>query len=358
MPAPRTKYTPDKKAKRISRAQRAQDLMSAPPSSGSLINTSLFIREFVERSKRADEPRLVDLCWVEYAYMSPLKRTAAFTSEYLKVYRRYYEKYVDLKGAPYRCPIADAWAANEPGEMNSLWTARQHADKLGMPYPIFLGEAMEHAAANGYKQFPRPNQLYSDSLLRHLTAHWQIHASVERLRLDEWDERFLVTNYAGDPAQARLHDLVVKRIKSKPTHIDLNIQNYVLSRQPAIPIAVAIDRLGEPAVQSEVRRASSVPPQPDPDQSARYIRPCIGIAYNLDHAVCGACGVAALCALVDGKVDQLSLAAFGDVEPKSAANRKASRERKQKQRARERSALESPGLDITPESPVGHTSRP
>ncbi|RYG39305.1 MAG: hypothetical protein EON93_00265 [Burkholderiales bacterium] len=347
MSGPRKKYTAAKKAQRVERALRAQELMSATPSSATLIATSLFIREFVERDKRSAEPKLVDACWVEYAYMSPLKRTTSFTAEYLKVYRRFYEKYVDSKEAPFRCPIDDIWAANEPGEMNSLWTARQHADELGMPYPIFLGEAMEHAAANGYKQFPRPNQLYSDSLLRHLTAHWQIHASVERLRLDEWDERFLVTNYAGDPAQARLHDLVVERIKAKPTHTDINIKNYVLSSQPAIPIAVAIDRLGGSDVQTEVKRASRIPTQPDPDQAARYIRPCIGIAYNLDPVVCGACKVAALCAQVDAKVDQLSLAAFGDVEPKRAADREGARERQRTRRAKLRAASESPGPDIT-----------
>lgn len=344
---PRNKYTPAKKAERVERAHRAQDLMSASPSSANLIATSLFIREFVEREKRSAEPGLVDACWVEYAYMSPLKRTTAFTAEYLKVYRRFYEKYVDSKDAPFRCPIDETWAANEPGEMNSLWTARQHADTLGMPYSIFLGEALEFSAARGHKQFPRPNQLYNEALLGHLQAHWQSHAHVERLRLDEWDARFQVTNYAGDPAQARLHELVIERIKAKPTHIDINIQHYVLGKHPAIPISVAIERLGGLDVQSEVRRASHVPTQPDPDQKARYVRPCIGIAYNLDPAVCGACTVAALCAQVDGKVDQLALAAFGDVEPKRAADKKAARDRQRTRRAKLRAALESPGPDTT-----------
>ena len=334
MPGPRHKYTPEKKAARKIRAERFQSLMDATPSSQNLIDLSLFVREIVDQTSRVDETRLVNTCWVEYAYMSPVKRTAAFTSEYLKVYRRFYGKYFDHNRAPYQCPIDEIWAANEPAEMVALWHARQHADERGIPYTIFLGEALEFAASKGFKKFPRPNQLYSGPVLPHIEAYWAEHRDHERLRLEDWDTRFQLINYAGDPAQRRLHQIVVERALRKPLLLDINIKETVLSERAVLPISVAVEHFGDAPVQAEIKRARELPQQPPAGATARYVTPCIGVAYNLDPVACGACSVSIQCGKVSAHVDRKSLESHGLEEPKRAAKKEAARLRQQRRRAR------------------------
>lgn len=325
----RRKHSPSAKKERQDRLHQLANVTGLGSPAARLIGVTGFVRAQLPGYLLMKEPALCDTCWVEYAYMTPLKRTQMFTHDFVSVFRRKWAQYFDYRTGSEKCPAEEEFALNTPSEMTALWTARQHADAIGIPYMTYLLQVFEHAAqVEGHSRLLRPNQLYSDPQVAHVVAYWGTHRQVASLDVEEWDERFMAANYTGDLAQRRLQDLIQERVKC-----ELGVASYMIYR-PIVPEAVARGRFGDELVDRAISMAGPVPAF-SWAACRPYVPSCLGLAVNVES--CKSCAFATLCATVGERTERQMEVVYGSSDPLADQRRTKNRERKQRQRMRERS---------------------
>jgi len=330
------KHTLAAKRERLRRKKRLAELMAQQRTSQQLVEIGEFLRCHVEPKWRLEEPALTQSCWVEYGYLSALERTCRFTEVYATIYRRFWEKYVNHSNAEDQKPT-DHWAGNTQTEMTSFWRARQAADRLGMPYDTFLTESFEYMLQKeGHRKQPRPNQLYDKPVLDHLKKYWGEFEPTARLLTRDWDERFRVERYAGDPVQDRAHALQLDRLQQGSPSALSDKLRIALVTFPVLPISVARRKFGDTVVDEALRGAGALPAQPADDNRPNFIQGCIGLAFDKDPAICAACPQRTACRSLSKAIDARCKREYGDPEPRAAEVRLQATKRKQKSRAQQR----------------------
>jgi hypothetical protein len=189
-----------------------------------LLEQVRILRDVIHPRVLAHEPQLADTRWPQYGYSNAVEATQEFTKAYVEAYAYYRRKYVDSE--PHPCPVDADFFANDPGIMNSLYSARQFADSLGIPYKSYIFRMIDRLMGPGcYRRIPVPNQLHPPIGQRKRKGRKQYrtksgvpvehkvirhgHVIKQELRerhdiLDyDWDVRFMARNFVGDPAQER-----------------------------------------------------------------------------------------------------------------------------------------------------------
>ena len=99
------------------------------------------------------ESQLQQICFFDYRYMHPVKRTYLFAHEYMKSYKALYERYIDIdsKGiyglSRPNDPLDNDPPKNKTAKLRTptcLWTARQVADANCIPYDFYLNAALKY----------------------------------------------------------------------------------------------------------------------------------------------------------------------------------------------------------------------
>lgn len=302
----------------------------------------VLVREIIDPAFLAAEPSLLQTQWVQYGYMSSLERTELFCRLYLEAYRRDYAKYRDCNRAHERCPVDPELFKNEPGEINSLWHARQLADEIGMRYDMFLSAVMGWATnTTGRKYFPQPNQLYGPRQLELALEKWEREKDiVPRLFAEDWDDRFFQQNpNLKDPPRWRALTMALGKLKKLSSQEDVLASlmgSYdALSEQHARYMFRDRPMLVDNAMRyvmspTKVRSGTTFEP---------YLPPCLGLPHDAAADPCRQCKFSLLCEKTRLATDKLLHAKTGSSDPRADKELSQARDRQRRKRDRDRAAL-------------------
>lgn len=123
------------------------------------INRLRRIVKVIPREHRAAEAVLLLKKWPAYRFLDPLRSTEIFKDKYIEAYKNAYKANID-RDAGEQIKIATGfrtWTQNS--YLTQMWTARQAADMLSMPYETYLEFAFNFALARNRRHLPQPNQL-------------------------------------------------------------------------------------------------------------------------------------------------------------------------------------------------------
>ena len=165
----------------------------------------------IHEQHREDEAGLQQSRWFDYRNMLPAQATYLFAAIYRQEYLEAYKRQVDIRTVDQVCPLPpDVFKS---GEITSIWLARREADRIGCKYEFYLRIAFARFAERGWKNLPRPNQLYAEELTLDIADAWRRRCR-EVLQLAE-SPFFACDAYVAHPEQDAYHAWVVGQIKMR-----------------------------------------------------------------------------------------------------------------------------------------------
>jgi hypothetical protein len=289
-----------------------------------------FVRTWIDAALLAAEPELELLAWVENRLLTPLERTEVFAHDYATKYRRALVK----ARRPVGMPIADSFAMNTPAEMNALWRARAEADRLGMPYDLYLDVVIDgHLEADKWRRPPRPNQLYGKLDGPRLRGRPTSEEASVRLACMATNPFFGADAYTGNPVQGAGLEVLradVEAAKDPASRLALYLVDWrMITRDRAAAIFgsamvdAAIALRGAPATSSG---AAETPYRPT----------CFGHYSNRDSAPCRSCPVLVECQGISAEVSAELIRTTGTANPRLAHKRRIDMERQRRHRQKKK----------------------
>lgn len=130
-------------------AQRLDDIIEA---------MRLVMPDVLER-----ERQIADKKWFGYRFMSPLAATKHFAELYSKWFKAYIRFNRDREEAELRQGLGHKIFQRPNRSLTELWHARQRADEFGFPYELLIEFGFDFARKGGWKNPPRPMQLFGSS---------------------------------------------------------------------------------------------------------------------------------------------------------------------------------------------------
>ena len=119
-----------------------------------------------------EEPELFQKKWFDYQHLHSTKATYLYAAHYTLEYQKIYQKFIDIKKGEFVKGTKGKDAMGK-AETAGFWKGRQAADRIGMPYNLFIGSAMNFLIeGNVWKRIPRPTHLYSKKVIEHVEAKW------------------------------------------------------------------------------------------------------------------------------------------------------------------------------------------
>lgn len=119
----------------------------------------------MQRKKERDELR----------EMTKLATTKELKAE-LKQYRKAFNESIKRENAEFEARRAARQSIDmmKVPETLGFWKGRQCADRIGMPYNLYIGAAMRFLIeGNIWQRIPRPVHLYSDKVIGHVVEYWE-----------------------------------------------------------------------------------------------------------------------------------------------------------------------------------------
>lgn len=163
---------------------------------------------------RSNEAMLFGTKWWDYRMMHPTSATYLFAHCYEIAIRDNYAKTKDVNEAV----TLDVWKGERDIfkraiDTMSFWRARQFCDRIGVRYDFALRYAMNRSADRGWTMFPRPNQLYEESLVLDVRDAWQSHTKNVFETAKHPD--YLFSNDRGLEHQRAYRTWLVERCKTR-----------------------------------------------------------------------------------------------------------------------------------------------
>ncbi|WP_378945728.1 hypothetical protein [Mesorhizobium sp. ANAO-SY3R2] len=115
----------------------------------------LVMPDVLEREREIAEKK-----WFAYRFMTPLAATKQFAELYTKGFKAYIRFNRDRDEAELRQGLGQKIFHKPNRSLTELWHARQRADELGLPYDLLIEFGFEFARKGGWKNAPRPMQLF------------------------------------------------------------------------------------------------------------------------------------------------------------------------------------------------------
>lgn len=109
------------------------------------------------------EREVADKKWFAYRFMTPLAATKHFGELYTKGFKAYIRFNRDRGEAELRQGLRQKIFHKPSRSLTELWHARQRADELGLPYELLIEFGFEFARKGGWKNAPRPMQLFGSA---------------------------------------------------------------------------------------------------------------------------------------------------------------------------------------------------
>lgn len=211
-----------------------------------------FVFQNIPKGVLAVDLQLFTAKWFDYRHMTPYDATAHYIDCYGAIYRRFYKREVDRNRAEHvrvdsmetlreRITAGDAKLSELRRRLTSYWRGRQVADALGMPYDIYIEEAID-ARLRFWKQkyLPKPGHLYDDNIIDVVQRRWeQIQDSI---LMKAEHPAYLTCNYVGAAQQDDYHEWLFEQLARR--HEDP--ERYAeLILEGMLPYEKVQSRLGE-----------------------------------------------------------------------------------------------------------------
>lgn len=292
------------------------------------------------------ERQLTAVKWFEYRFMSPKKANRLFTECYQKVYSRKFAEEVDVERADSVSGVHFFTMKGNARERSQLVTARQRADRLGIPYPFYIEAAFDFAFRRGDKRrrFPRPNQLHGNRASERLCEQfiikrWNEYIANGLFRVEH--PIYLIENYRGLPAQEDFRRFVVDHVRQTNLPLHRAIQKFTYDRQQ-VPAECFRTLVSEEVfnnameiVESDLQIFPVVTIPHVPLTSTQRWPTCFGMHYALDPSSpeCASCPQIHGCKFLGDLVLKEAAAQAGVDDPAGDYKRRMDRERQQRCRA-------------------------
>lgn len=301
---------------------------------------SLMAAMHISSALLSAERMLATTKWFDYRFLTPMAATQRFADIFREQYKQKYAQYFDVAESEYKRGIGkDILFENAPQTITSLWTARQHADRLGVPYELFISFAMNHLMDRVYTKVPLSNQLYSEHALAAVEMRWNEFEENMLLRT-VYDPRYLSEHYKSLPAQNAYIkyqlNAVRRRLKSD--------SNYLLAGvcfdYKTLPIDIAENELGADVVNKARSNAGYSEPIFHGDIDVTDLRPSchsVPAAYSANSMECKECVTQEECHNAVNSVKNALVRVVGNDDPVRDRVRKQAAERQRRRRERLRS---------------------
>jgi hypothetical protein len=162
---------------------------------------------------REGEARLMRCCWYDYRDMHPVAKTYLFAELYRQQTAKFYDAMIDIRTVEdARAFVPDDIFMSR--DLTSMWLARRQADEHGLPYGFVLRFVQDRFFARAQRTFPRPNQLYGEELENDMMPAWT-ELKARQITYAS-SERFRMSNWKGELAQAQHLNFVIGQIKARP----------------------------------------------------------------------------------------------------------------------------------------------
>lgn len=287
------------------------------------------------------ERELQDLCYFEYAYLTPNQRDELFIKALNDAAKQLWSEH-HARGSGVASELKYNWVdpvleLNTPEIRSAIRSARQHYDAMGFQYyPAIMWVGNAHIAYAGAYGIPRPNQLYSRSAMSLLKVNerW-IRERSEPFSNGDIDPRFLAGNFVGHSAQTKALDEIQKYVEnSKWPAYDL--AKYL--REGAISRNEASRRFGASLLERAIEQAGSVrfmETGGSVQNALDFGHPaCLGLSYEPTSTVCQKCHFQARCSGVSNRVRARQLEIFGCEDPRKLRQREDAARRQRSSRNR------------------------
>jgi len=333
------KWSTSKMRERQARASRLRSYRRSSFRAQVRLGEIAVLRELVTPKVLQNEAQLMRSSWVAYAYKSALVRTELFCELYLESYRTHYGKVRNFLSAGAQIPINSELFQNDARQINSLWRARQEADRLGMPYEVFLDATIGWAACHkNRKQLLAPNQLYGKEALAAAQKRWAETRETYSIFTDEWDARLFVGDEKSGLPRVQAIRLIHRRITTAK-HPEIALANY-MGRRGAIDETLARRMFHKrPGLVDDALRYLPAPlPPPLRAPAPIHVPGCFGLQVHARDPACSDCPLVTQCARLWEAATAELKHVLGSADPQADKKRQQATERKRRQRERERAA--------------------
>lgn len=172
------------------------------------------VAQYITPKLMQPEAGLMQKKWFDYRRMHPAIATYMFVSEYVRSYKRMISVAYDVDRAKY---VSGMKAVDfmDGRERNTFWKLRQKVDELGMRYDFFMRHAMNWCVERGWRQPPRPSQIYAnDDLIVDVMNQWDLECR-SKIQYPE-DPHYRVENWTGSVDQLAYEQWLITAIKRRP----------------------------------------------------------------------------------------------------------------------------------------------
>lgn len=165
---------------------------------------------------RKREAALLRTKWFDYRLLHPVKATYLYAHYYQSVVVMMYGRTKNI-GDAHEVKAFSPEDVFKCTELLSFWKARQALDELGVRYDFGLQFAMNKAINNGWRFFPRPNQMLGEETLLDIKDAWSEECDI-RLQLAQSDE-FKDKSFVGSPAQVAYREFLISSARRRANKI-------------------------------------------------------------------------------------------------------------------------------------------
>jgi hypothetical protein len=311
------------------------------------INSLVLATTHIRPAALAEEARLMTLKWYDYRFMSPLKATLHFGRLYRERFKRAMAQHVDLALSKNVRGIDLEHVFSKPGLLTGLWTARQHADRLGIGYPEYLTFCFNFAMSRNRERLPQPNQLYFTEASRRawiaeLEKFWPDQVFGGAAQLKELPQ-YRFEYYRGLPAQDGYRQFIIDRAKETTRRWRDVMRKYSVERRE-LPIRLLVPVIGAERFLEELHslrddgKAFPFVRSPKPPVTSDMLwQSCFGVphAYLADCEPCLQCPQAKACQRLSEHVLATVKRSTGTTDPVGARKREQVRIRVARHRAKQ-----------------------
>lgn len=211
-----------------------------------------FVFQHIPKGVLGVDLQLFTAKWFDYRHMTAYDATAHYMECYAQVYRRLYRREVDKDRAEHlkldTMPILYSRIVNGDDKLTELkrrltsyWRGRQVADALGMPYEIYIEEAITARLRYWNQRYlPKPGHLYDDHVIDAVQKRWE--EIQEAIFMTADHPAYLNQNYVGAAQQNDYHEWLFAQLGRRND----DPERYAdLINEHALPYEKVQSRLGE-----------------------------------------------------------------------------------------------------------------
>ena len=172
----------------------------------------------VTNKNKLHDKTLFDSKWWDYRFDSPFDATMKYIDIFGVEARKIYARDIDKETSEHIRVVTSESVMKgllenrqtSKAAFAGFWRGRQVADALGMPYSVFIGEALSQRMRNWQRSYlPHGSQIYKDSDVKKVLARWE---EIKSSRIHYSDHfGYMPENYVGAQIQIDYSDYLYER---------------------------------------------------------------------------------------------------------------------------------------------------